>query len=263
MGGTNLRKGKRSISAVRSIAARQVRDYQAGQPGSVFNDPGFRLSLDDAYLVQLEAVRLRLASGESVAGYKIGCVSATVRKQLGTQHAVFGHVFQDEVKTSPARVAASNYSGLGVEGELAVRLSQRLSDLDSLRGAPESFVAEVLPVIELHNYVFRGGHPRAAEVVANNALHAGIVVPAVRGPLCPNLDVGIRVQIGQRVDEQALVNPFATLHELASRLASFDITPQNGDILLTGSPLPLYRVSSGENVWVRSTDGQEVTALID
>ena len=263
MGGAKLRKGERSISALRSIAARQVRDYHDGQPGSIFGDPGFRLSLDDAYLVQLEAVRLRSARGESVAGYKIGCVSTTVRKQLGTKHAVFGHVFLDEVKSSPARVAASDYCDLGVEGELAVRLSRSLTDLGSLRREPESFAAEVVPVIELHNYVFRGGSPRAAEVVANNALHAGIVVPTVRGPLCPNRDVRIRVQIGQRVDEQALVNPFGTLHELASRLATFGITPQNGDILLTGSPLPLYRVSPGEKVCAQCTGGPEVIALID
>ncbi len=245
-----------------SVAARQVRDYDTHRPGTIFQDPTFALTIGEAYAVQLEAARLRSARGERVAGYKIGCVSRAVREQLGTEHAVFGHLFRGEMLASPASLDASDFCELGIEGEVAVRLARDLSDLDALREFPGAFVAEALPVIELHNYVLRGPAPRAAEVVANNALQAGTVVPEGSAAPWQGGDLGLRVRIGDRVDDHARVDPCATVFELASRLASYGITPRAGQVLLTGSPLPLYRVARGERICVHASDGAEVLATV-
>ncbi len=237
-------------SEVLTLAVRQLADYDALQPGAAFAEPDLCLGLDDAYRVQIATARLRVQRGETIAGYKIGCVSGAVRRQLGTEHAVFGHLFSSEVRTSPARLRSNEYCRLAIEGELALVLERDLDDLQELCESPRQFVRESFPVIELHHYSFRGPRPSAAEVVANNALQAGIVVPRTRLRTVADDPLEIRVAISDRINVTARVDPLKTVHELASRLSVYHIMPKAGQILLTGSPLPLYTVESGDRISV-------------
>lgn len=249
-------------SEVQTLARRQLHDYDARKPGMAFAEPTFHLALGDAYHVQIETARLRVSRGETIAGYKIGCVSAAVRRQLGTEHAVFGHLFASEIRASPAELSADEFCCLAIEGELALILDADIDDVEEFRANPEQFVREIFPVIELHHYISRGSSPSAAEIVANNALQAGIVVPEARAAAGTADPLDINVTISDRVAEAAAVSPLETVHELASRLAAFGIKPKAGEILLTGSPLPLYPVSPADQVRVECPGVASVVAEI-
>ena len=103
---------------VQAPAGGQLADYDTGMPGPAFAQPAFRLVLDNAYRARIEAAQLRVLRGEAIAGYKIGCVSADVRRRLGMEHAVFGHQFESEIRASPARLRCDELCCLGIEGEL-------------------------------------------------------------------------------------------------------------------------------------------------
>lgn len=255
-------RGRMTDAEVQALAGGQLADYDTGMPGTAFAEPAFRLVLDDAYRVQIETARLRVLRGEAITGYKIGCVSAAVRRQLGTEHAVFGHLFESEIRTSPARLRCDEFCRPGIEGELALILDDDIDDLHGLREDPTRFVRSVFPVIELHHYIFRGPSPSAAEIVANNALQAGIVVPEARATAGTANPLDIKVTISDRVEEAATVDPLETIHELASRLAVFGIKPKAGEILLTGSPLPLYPVGPGDDIRVECPGVAAVTATV-
>ena len=247
---------------VETLAGQQLRDYDARKPGMAFAEPRFHLALDDAYRVQIETARLRALRGEAAAGYKIGCVTAAVRRQLGTEHAVFGHLFASEIHTSPAQLSADDFCCLAIEGELALKLAAGIDDVEALREDPARFVREIFPVIELHHYIFRGASPSAAEIVANNALQAGVVMPAARAAAGSAGRLEVKVTIGDRVEEAATVDPLETVCELASRLAVFGIQPKAGDMLLTGSPLPLYPVARDEHITVECPGLASVAAEV-
>ncbi len=255
-------RGMMTNFEVQTLAGRQLHDYDARKPGMVFAEPTFHIALDDAYRVQIETAQLRVLRGETVAGYKIGCVSAAVRRQLGTEHAVFGHLFASEVRAGPAALSADEFCCLAIEGELALTLDADIDDIAGLREDPARFVGSVFPVIELHHYIFRGPNPSAAEVVANNALQAGIVVPEARATAGTADPLDVRVTISDRVEETATVDPLETVHELASRLAVFGIKPRAGEILLTGSPLPLYPVGQGDHIRVECPGVASVAAAV-
>lgn len=244
------------------LARRQLADYDAVSAGSMFSERSAPLDEVDGYRIQLATAKLRRDRGEPVAGYKIGCVSETIRRQLGVEHAVFGHVYAGEIRTSPAGLRTSEFCRLAVEGEFAVTLSEDVENPAQLAQEPSRFVASVQPVIELHNYLFRGPKPYAGELIANNALNAGVVVSATElGQIQPG-PLTIRVLIGDRVDDSARVDPCESLHELVTRLAAFGIRPRGGDILLTGSPLPLYLVEAGDTIRVRCEGLAEVSAFV-
>jgi 2-keto-4-pentenoate hydratase len=222
-----------------ALAVRLLLDYDLHHPGLAFADPTLSLTLSEAYEIQFQVAALRQARGETVAGYKIGCVSETVRRQLALTHPVFGHVFEGELHHSGCSLNPLNYEGLAIEGEFAVRLGAH------------SEVTAGFPIIELHNYVFRAAGQNAQELVANNAIHAGVVLPADEGFRMGSLSVWINGELqGTAEPGPASDQIHANLQALSTHLAAHGSQLKNGQIFLTGSPLPLYRVHPGDQVEV-------------
>src|SRR5205814_3846674 len=118
-----------TASEILAIARRQLTDYDAHQPGRLFEDDSFRLTVDEAYAVQMQTASMRAARGEAIAGYKIGCVSETVQRQLNLDRAVFGHLFATELYHSGVVLKPSGFEGLAIEGEFAVRIAEDISDV--------------------------------------------------------------------------------------------------------------------------------------
>jgi 2-keto-4-pentenoate hydratase len=108
--------------------------------------------------------------------------------------------------------------------------------------------------------VFRNTPHNAQELIGNNAIHSGVVLPPAEPPLrhpSALLDVSIEVSRNGVIlgvaDGRALPEgPFGSVVRVAEHLAGFGRFLQRGQIVLTGSPLPLYRVSGGERIEVSS-----------
>jgi 2-keto-4-pentenoate hydratase len=241
------------------LGKRQLADYDACRPGTVFESGAEFLSLDEAYRLQLEVVRLRRERGEQVAGYKIGCVSEVVQRQLGIKHPVFGHVFAGETYQDGVVLDNSRFDNLHIEGEFALRLAR---DFDPAANRLEEFVEAVFPVIELHNYALRAPEPSAVELVANNAVHAGIVIPSDLRPSSEFLARPITVRQNGEELGTAGVDVLATLRQLADRLAAYGIALKKGDIVLTGSPLPLYVAAPGDEFEIEAEGIGNVRMLV-
>ena len=152
------------------------------------------------------------------------------------------------------------YEGLAIEGEFAVRIGE---DIDRA-------VSPVFPVIELHNYVFRSSTGAAQELIGNNAIHAGVVLPATESFSVDREDlwrepisVWINGKLHGTSDGSAAPEVIrASLLSVTRHLERFGTCLKKGQIVLTGSPLPLYRVRMGDQVEVRCGRFPSVTASI-
>ncbi len=162
-----------------ALAKQHLADYDAHHPGLLFARGASFLSVRQAYALQLEVAQLRRARGELLAGFKVGCVSEAIRRQFGLDRAVFGHVWASEIHPDGVVLDSSHFEGLAIEGEFAFRVAEDIPSAEAVRDDPVRFLASTEVVIELHNYVFRAQPPTAQELVANNALHAGVVLSAV------------------------------------------------------------------------------------
>ena len=233
--------------SVVGLAARQLADYRAHTPGTFFAEEDHpRLTLDDAYAVQAEVARLRAAEGEPVAGYKVGATGASVREQFGMDGPIRGFVYGTELYTSGAELSHASYANLAIEGELAVRLGD------------DAEIVRIFPVIELHNYVFRSETPNLQELIANNGVHAGVVLPATEGVEWRGeepLDGVLRVEInGRTVDEGAMSGvpggPAGSVGWWRRNLRAYGLALRPRQMVLTGTPLGLYPVRPGDSVRV-------------
>lgn len=234
------------------IAARMLTDYDAHRPNQIFAERGTDwLTLDDAYILQRAVAELRMARGERCIGYKMGCLSPTIQKQLGLQQPVRGYLWRKEMVASGSHILydsnrncrESRFVSLAIEGEIALRLCQDISPEVALDANVSDCVDCWFPVIELHNAVFRGSTPTSQELIAGNAMHAGFVVPSF--PESSSLTgLGhseIRVEINGEIVESKRVaeipgGPLGSVYRLASMALPIKEPLKAGDIVLTGSP---------------------------
>jgi 2-keto-4-pentenoate hydratase len=250
----------RRVVTISQLAKRQLADYDRHKPGTLFEDQAIELTVAESYALQFEIAHLREARGESVAGYKIGCISPVMQAQLGLDQPVFGQVFDTELHPCGVTLALADYDGLAIEGEFAVRVGE------DVRGFASEFA-----VIELHNYVIRRPPLTAQELIANNAIHAGVVLPReqrrfLRGP-AELLDESIAIfrngeNLGTATGGALPDGPLGSIARLVQHLERYEKSIYPGQIILTGSPLPLYSAERADRFEVRCQHLAEVTALI-
>ena len=127
-------------SQVGDLARRQLADYDAHNPGRVFEDAAVSMTIAEAYEVQMQVAALRAARGEPVAGYKIGCVSDAVQRQLGLNRPVFGCLFASEIYRSAAMIDSGAFDCLAVEAEFAALVENHPAAVNrlNLSAAPKA-----------------------------------------------------------------------------------------------------------------------------
>jgi len=253
------------------LARRQLADYDGACPGLLFADPEFDLTVPEAYELQFKVASLRQLRGESVAGYKVGCVSPVVQRQLGLNQPLFGHIFDTEVYRSDVSLDHNRFHQLAIEGEFAFRMAADVPDAMWLTANAKRAFEAAFAVIELHNFCCRAPvGKRAQELIANNGMHAGVVLPGEEGRLHSTeelLDEKISVLrdgvvVGVATGRALPAGPLASLIFLVERLSRIGKTLCRGQIVLTGSPLPLYRVEPGHEFEVNCERSPHVRARI-
>jgi len=237
---------ERDGEALHAIARRILADYDAADPGTVFAD-GLRLEIEEAWRLQSAIAALREARGETVVGYKIGCVAAINQKTLGLSHPVWGRLWSTEQHADGVALNKADFSNLAIEAEFAITLKAAVDPARASADELISAIDAVFPVIELHNLVLRCDAPNGPELIANNGIHAGVVsgkaVPPPDLPLTTDLTLAFD---GETVDSwSALTWPDDVLQSilwLAERQAEAGHRLEKGDRILTGAfgpPIPL------------------------
>jgi 2-keto-4-pentenoate hydratase len=240
------------------MAARQLAHYDARTPGRLSSSPP-ALTVHDAYAIQAEVGRLREQRGERIIGYKVGCTSKPIQKQLGVPEPIFGRLFDTGCFRSGACLSHACFANLAVEGELAVRLGNDLYGPAVSEQKCREAIEALFPVIELHHYVVPEAWPPAQWLIASGGMHAGYVFDE-RGPgwagsenFAQSLSIRINdVMVGAVEDAASLVCPIESLRWLTGRLAQFGLELRKGQVILTGSPMKLFPVGPGSHIIVEA-----------
>lgn len=267
----NLQAGK-----VKAAAERILADYDAGRANDIFAKLGTGwLTVEDAYEVQRVVAELRRKRGEQCLGYKVGCISPIIQKQFGLNEPVRGYIWKTEALPSGSKLRwdskrqeTRRFVNFAIEGEIGLRLARDISP-----GMHKNYLVDSVdawfPVIELHNYVFRGPQPTSQELVAGNAMHAGFVAPPISAAFTRQLTNQAKIEIsvnGDLVEAKSLADipggPLGSVRWLASSLARTRETLKAGEIVLTGSPGRLISLA-GNNFITVTCDLQRVELTVE
>ena len=150
-------------------------DYDAKTPSGIFKDK-ISISIEDALRIQLAVTNLREKRGEEVIGYKIGCVSKDTQRKMGFTKPAWGRLWKNELYLDGVTLDKRNFANPAMEAEFGIVLNRDLTpELVKLDYILDS-IETIHPIIEIHNLVFNGDPPFGAELLANNAIHAGVVM---------------------------------------------------------------------------------------
>jgi 2-keto-4-pentenoate hydratase len=127
-----------------------------------------------------------------------------------------------------------------------------------------------LPVIELHNYVFRARVRSLSELVANNGFQAGVILPnleqATAHPACAKSGT-LEVRINDKLTDSGPlwsmpVGAEEPLAWLKHHLRDHGFSLQAGLLISTGTPLVLHHVKPGDHIRVLAEGCGEVEASV-
>ena len=108
-----------------------------------------RLSLDDAYRVNLAITRRRLALGEKQVGWKVGVTAKAMQEQMGVHQPVFGVLFESGHLGSGVELDFANLIEPSVENELCISLGKTLHGSKVTIEDTRQAVRSIAPALEI------------------------------------------------------------------------------------------------------------------
>ena len=231
---------------IQQLAHRQLLDYRASNPGSCFSEPNFNIDIKTAYSLQDAVAKVRVKSGESIIGYKVGCTGPGTIAQFGMEGPIRGTLFRDEVLKNGSSLNKDAFCQLAIEGEMAIKIGSN------------SDIGAVFPVIELHNFVFRKEKKTLPELIGNNGINAGLVLPGAewqqsRAFIAKSANLTVRInnnELGSGALWPIGGGPEGSVDWLRGHLEEHGASLVPGQIVLAGTNLGLYPVQSGDQVTV-------------
>ena len=225
-----------------------------GTPVEPLTDRSDDISMADAYHISLQMVNRRVEAGERLIGKKIGVTSKAVQNMLNVYQPDFGYLTDSMVFTSGAEMPVSDLLiAPKAEGEIAFILKHDLigpgiSNADVLR-ATEC----VMPCFEIVDSRIRDWKIKIQDTVADNA-SCGLFVLGDQAISPQKIDLvtaGMVVEkngsiISTGAGAAALGSPVNCVAWLANTLGEFGISLKAGEVILSGSLVPLEPVQAGD-----------------
>lgn len=215
------------------------------------------ITIEDAYHISLRMLSRRVeADGEAVVGKKIGVTSAPVQEMLGVFQPDFGFLTDAMHYADGADIPiAGNLIAPRAEGEIAFRLKQDLVG----PGVTEQDVLDatetIMPCFEIVDSRIDDWKIKIQDTVADNAscgvytLGSNEVDP--RTVDLPNLKMKV-FKNGELHSEglgsAVQGNPLTAVAWLANTLGEFGIPFKAGEVILSGSLVPLIPVVAGDEM---------------
>lgn len=222
--------------------------WQARQQGIYFPPAYFgKLTLDQAYRIQLGLIGRRSANGERQIGWKVGLTAPAIQAQFGFHEPVFGCVLDS--KPSGHVFAPGELIEPGFENELCMRLRADLAGTVTLEQARDA-VDVVYPALEIIET--RGPFTeQIALALADNAQQKTVILGDPR-PLPTELTtIEARVSInGEPVatgtGDAVLGNPLHSVVWLAGKLGAYGRVLKAGELIMTGSFTRQFPIRPGD-----------------
>ena len=231
--------------------------------------------LDEAYAVQREFQEDISRDQGPIAGYKLAYTTAALQQANGVSDPCLGIMLANNIRQSPATLAAADFVQLGLECEVGVRLGADLPpsgapyDRTKVAEAVESLTA-AFEIIDIRRTP--GQEPKAGFMtgVAANISNAGVVLgepvsdwrnldlPAAYGSMTINGEM-----VGDGHGSDVMGHPLEPLVWLANKLAEQGLGLSAGMVIITGSIVSPKVVKAGDtaSIMIEGLGGAELKVV--
>ena len=212
------------------------------------------ISIEDAYHISLQMLNRRIDAGAKVIGKKIGVTSKAVQSMLNVHQPDFGYLTDDmvfnqgEVMPISERLIAPK-----AEGEIAFILKKDLMGPGISNADVLAATECVIPCFEVVDSRIENWQIAIEDTIADNA-SCGLFVLGDKAVSPHKVDLvtcGMVVEKNGKIlstgaGAAALGSPVNCVTWLANTLGEFGIGLKAGEVILSGSLVPLEPVKAGD-----------------
>lgn len=231
-----------------------MRDFKPLQP---LTEQAPEITLDDAYHISLQMLKRRVDDdGEVVVGKKIGVTSKVVQDMLGVHQPDFGFLTDAMAYPNGADVTVvGNLIQPRAEAEIGFKLKADLQGPGVTEADVLAATECIMPCFEIVDSRIKDWNIRIQDTVADNA-SCGVYVlgDASADPRdhdLPNLKITVwknGVLLSEGLGSAVQGNPLTAVAWLANTLGRFGIPFKAGEVILSGSLVPLEPVLAGDKM---------------
>jgi 2-oxopent-4-enoate/cis-2-oxohex-4-enoate hydratase len=211
------------------------------------------LTVDDAYAISLDFLSRRLKDGEKVVGKKIGVTSKAVQDMLGVHQPDFGFLTDWMHVEGDIDVDAKALIAPRAEAEIAFILKSSLNGPGVTASDVLAATESIAPCFEIVDSRIDDWKIAIVDTVSDNASCGVYVIGKERlNPAnidLPNLHVAV-TKNGQPLSEgyghAVQGDPAQAVAWLANTLGAYGVTLDAGDVILSGSLVPLAPAAKGD-----------------
>ena len=208
-------------------------------------------TVDDAYSVQRELIRLQTVDGARRVGRKVGLTSLAMQEMLGVDQPDYGVLLDDMVVEPSEEIERSKLIAPRVEAEIAFELDRPLAGEDVEIDDVLAATGALRPALEVIDSRVADWRIAIEDTIADNA-SSGLVVFGPPSPL-RNLDL-----VGERVDvtvgqasvsgsgEAVLGHPAEGVAWLVRTLARRGEGLEAGDVVIPGAMARALPFAAGD-----------------
>ncbi|QEQ95760.1 2-oxopent-4-enoate hydratase [Neptunomonas concharum] len=212
------------------------------------------ISIEDAYHISLRMVERRVEAGEKIIGKKIGVTSKAVQNMLNVHQPDFGYLTDKMAYNQGEEMPISErLIQPRAEGEIAFILKKDLMGPGVTNADVLAATECVMPCFEIVDSRIENWQIKIQDTVADNA-SCGLFVlgdSAVDPRKVDLATCGMVVEkngaiLSTGAGAAALGSPVNCVAWLANTLGSFGIGLKAGEVILSGSLVPLEPVQAGD-----------------
>ncbi|TSI08712.1 2-keto-4-pentenoate hydratase [Lysinibacillus sp. BW-2-10] len=227
------------------------------------------LSVEEAYLVQQELVKMKLEEGRKIVGPKMGLTSKAKMTQMGVEEPIYGYVFDYMLINNGGKVPFSELIHPKVEAEIAFLIGEDIEGPGITGAQVLAKTQYVLPALEIIDSRYENFNFTLPDVVADNASTSRVVFGTT--PKTPDqfeLDlVGATLSINGEIKDlgagaAVLGHPANAIAMLANMLARKGEKIRKGDLILSGALTGAVMLKIGDYVSGKFDGLGEVTFTV-
>lgn len=213
---------------------------------------------DEAYKIQDEFINIKKSDlSDSIGGWKVALTNPVMQKLVGVDTPAEGAIMKSLIYNNNDYLNSDNYSHLGAEAEIAIKVSKTFSsDVDQYRSKEEiiPFLGEVCAALEIVDDRYSADKSNFEYLVAQNSMNHGCVLGessiidlSSLDQLEGDLIVSGKI-FGSGKGKNVLDHPLNSVLYLINSLLKRGKTLNAGDVILTGSIATTCWPEKGDSV---------------
>lgn len=223
------------------------------------------LTIDDAYAISLDFLARRLNDGEAVVGKKIGVTSKAVQDMLGVHQPDFGFLTDWMHVKGDIDVDAMALIAPRAEAEIAFILKHGLSGPGVTAEQVIAATESIAPCFEIVDSRITDWKIGIIDTVSDNASCGVFVIGAARidpeGLDLAALHVSVTkngAPLSEGLGAAVQGSPAQAVAWLANTLGAYGVALNAGDIILSGSLVPLAPAVKGDEFTMVMRSGETI-----